>query len=1197
MRTVFPIHQAVLASRQGACSAPVAECRRLRQSLLVLLCLLLASCAGKPEPYQPEYEVQVWDGMVNVLPDGKFVDYWVPIEDVDYPDGLLPPKDVVGPDDADGSAVVEDTAPEVDKKGPWVVGAFSADGQTVSVRFDEPVDEATGAAAANYSITGSDMSQVSVGSVQVFKQFAHLSLSNPSQVNPGYSYTVLVKAVEDLNGNVVDPQHNKAVVKRPVYLTIVWHQHQPLYLDPVKDELIGPWVRKHATKDYYDMASMLEPYPDVHVNMNITPVMMIQLMKYYVERLGPYVDVQANTVDEAGFLAQWKGHTDPWIDLLLEDSPTPQAATEKQLGLLYKDPWACVSTSDPVMKHFPQYVELREKNPALLTQQDFLKLKIMFEIAWMDPDFLNNAVTLPDGSVVDITGFLSKSTGVDKDGDPMDLYMVNEFSEELANRLVAEEYKIMANIVGIHKQLMYDPATKKGQIEISTTPFYHPILPLIVDSDLAKQGQPYDAMPSPPYQHEADAYAHVLKAMEYHKGIWGIPARGMWCGEGSVAEATVPILVDAGLKWTATDQKLLEKSTLVSGGAGPYIPYKIDSDKEPGTAGSTSDEMVIIFRDTELSNKVGFTFQMLKGPVAAQEFIKSVLSHAPNFGGADRLVVVVLDGENAWESYQKDLDGKDFFEALYSSLSESYNVGEIVSVTMSEYLDGNPERGIPAHAATDQKEIEPLFPGSWIDGNFGVWIGEAEENQAWKYLGQVRKALELSGLPQPHPTAPEPADKQGLDYFIWKAFDEMYAAEGSDWFWWYGADMTSPSNDDTPFDKAFRTHLTGMYTYMNQALVKQGKPVVEVPEFAPIVQKKPQAMEGPFAKAPVLDGLFTPNEGEWDDDGGFFYDNDSGGAMAGPDDDIAQVYFGYKGEDFYLAVLFNEDLSAKKSTPYEVCVYTNHKHILNAATGDFKANPANDTSRQGLDLKQFAAKGAAFEVRALFSGATVALELSKADGKGGWVKTTHSIQLGGPVSGGKLLELKIPFASLEMAMGDPLEIFIVAADGTKAIDTAPFAGSKVVFEDQTTMVYVTFEVDVTGKLLPITTYTDIKTLPPPAGKGVVYITGNQDPLGQWIPNKIPLVDDGNAPDEAANDGKWTAVFGFAPGTAVHYKYTIGLPKDEAQWSGTEEFPLTERAVEVTQDPKYHKMIVHDIFADRPNPSGTAGPNTEIELLE
>ncbi|MBM4371626.1 MAG: hypothetical protein FJ098_08225 [Deltaproteobacteria bacterium] len=849
------------------------------------------------------------------------------------------------------------------------------------------------------------------------------------------------------------------------------------------------------------------------------------------------------------------------------------------------------------MKHFPQYIEIREKNPALLTQEDFLRLKILFELAWMDPDFLNGPVTMTNGMTVDLSDLLVKTAGTDAQGWPMEIYTVKEFSEEIANRLVAEEYKIMANVVPVHQELMFNPETREGQIELLTTPFYHPILPLVYNSDLAKQGQPWDTMPSPPYAYEMDAYAHVLRAVRFYEDVFGIPPRGMWCGEGSVAEDIIHILVDAGIRWSATGAQVLQRSTLTGGGnASPYYPYRVDSDKAEGGGGATDDELVFVFRDPDLSDRLGFAYQGLTAKQATDDFIGYVLGQAPKFGGADRLITVILDGENAWESYTKEMDGKGFFHALYGALSESDAIGEIVPVTTSEYIDGNPDRGIPPHPRSEYKELEPLAAGSWIDGTFGIWIGEAEENLAWEFLSQARKDLELSGLPQPNPDAPEPASEGSLDWLVWKAFDEIYAAEGSDWFWWYGADMTSPSNDDTPFDKGFRSHLTGMYSFMNQALEADGKPPFEIPDFAPIVQKKPQALSGPFSSAPVVNGIFQPDESEWDAEGGFFYDNDSGGAMAGPGDDIAQVYFGYLNQAFYLAVAFNEDLSAKLGSSYNVAVYFSHKHITDPALGEFVANPKNGTSSHGEPLS-FKAGGAAWELKLDFAGASPALTWKAANGSGGWTAASSSgIQAGGPVTGGKLLEFKIPYTNLGISQGDPLELFIVAAEGGTVIDTAPYGEAKVVFDDVTTLVYVTFECDVTGSLLPIDTYTALTTPPPPAGNGIVYIAGNQDALQNWIPNKLPLVDNGQPPDEVAGDGKWAATFGFAPGTLLRYKYTIGLPKDEGKWNGCEEFPLTERGYEVTQDPTIKKIRIHDIFADRPNPSGTMGPNSEIEEL-
>ncbi len=1091
-----------------------------------------------------------------------------------------------------------DVGPDLTR--PQVVSAFSADGKGVTVRFSEPVDPLTGADPGHYTIQGSDNSIVAVTDARVSSMFVNLTLDPKATINPALTYTVYVSGVTDLAGNEVDPKAKSAKVKRSVYFALVWHQHQPTYLDVARDELSGPWVRKHATKDYYDMVAILRDYPEVHVTVNLTAVLLTQLLDYYVARLGPYVDTKANRVDEAGFFAAWRGRTDPWIDLLLDDTPDPEGKvaprpTDRQIELFYNAPWSCLSTSDAMMAFFPEYKALRDRAPVTYTHDDLLLLKIMFEIAWFDPDFLNGPVTMPDGSVVDLSDVVKK----DAAGR---FTLAVPPSEDLANRLVAEEYKIMKNIVAIHKGMRFDPAACAksgqctGQVELTTTPFYHPILPLIHDSDLAKKVQPFDTMPER-FREPEDARAHVLKAVRYFQDLFGAPPLGMWPGEGSVAEEVVGHFVDAGVRWVATDKDVLLNTLAKMGQAAPPCahcrPYRLDVDLALGDGGSQTDEMAIVFRDTGLSDKLGWTYQPMWGQVAAQDFLKDLLNMAPTFGGPDRLVTVVLDGENAWESYLKEHDAKGFFRALYRALNDAAVMGEIVPVTVGEYLLGNEARAIPPHPIHDLPELEPLQPGSWIGGNFAVWIGEPEENAGWAYLLKARKALAASGLPRPDPAAPAPPKADTPDYHAWRAFEEMYAAEGSDWFWWYGDDMTSPANDDTPFDAAFRSHLVGMYQAMNEALTKQGKPPVPVPDFPPLVQAKQKAPTGPLTTPPVLDGQIAPTEA-WVSEGGLFYDNDSG-SMANPLDDIASVYYGYTSDKFYCALQFNLDLNQKVVTPYAVSLYFSHKHILDPQTGQFQQDPINTTDKYGQSLN-FLMGGAAREVRVDFSQKPPVVGVFQANGSGGWVPAgTAGVWMGGPAaSGGKVLEFAIPFASLKLALGDPLEFLAVTGDTSGARDRAPNLTGKLVFEDATNLVYVTFEVDVSGTQVAIDTYGPINNPPQPKGKGIVFIAGNQDKLGNWIPNKIALRDDGVAPDSKSGDSIWSGVFGFMPGTLLRYKYTIGIPTDEGKWSGTEEFPLTERGFDVTKDPSCKKMKVRDIFADRPQPTGTLGPKSTLD---
>ncbi len=1104
------------------------------------------------------------------------------------PDAAKPDASTVGVSDAasgDGQAPPADAGPPPVPEKPQVLGAFSADGETVTVRFSKLMDPASAGDASHYQILGSDNTLVEIASASASGRFAHLTLAATAAIDPALTYTVFVKDVADAEGNPLDTKHAKAVIKRSVYLAIVWHQHQPLYYDPIADELSGPWVRAHATKDYYDMAAVLAGYPDVHVTVNLTVVLLRQL-QIYLDRLGPYVDPVADTVDEAAFLAKWKGHTDPWIDLLLEDTPTPQTATKDQLELLYDGPWSTVSTSDVVMSYFPEYEALRDKNEAQLTQDDFRALKIFFALAWFDPDFLDGPVELPNGWVVDLSDVVTK----DAQGR---YWLAVEPTEELANRLVAESYEVMANVVPIHAQLRYHPADHTGQIEVTTTPFYHPILPLLVSTDEAKQGQPFATLPDPPFAFPEDATAQVARAVHYYTNLFGEPPRGMWPGEGSVSESVVPIFAGQGIEWVATGQEVLERST--QPGKSVFYPYRVDAGSQSGTPAGTA-AMAILFRDQKLSDKIGFEYSSWAPEAAVDDFIGEVLSRAPAFGGKDRLVVVVLDGENAWENYRYDLDAKQFFHLLYQRLEESAQVGDVLTVTPTEYIEGNPERAIPPHPVETFEEIEPLWAGSWIGGTFDIWIGEPEENDAWDCLRKVRSDLQLSGLAQPNPSAPPPSTPGTFAWALWKAWDEMYAAEGSDWFWWYGDDMTSPANDDTPFDEAFRTHLQGVYEFANQALALQGKAPLQVFQCPPIIQKKPKVPKGPFTKPPAIDGAFVPNEVEWTGEGGFFFDDDSGVA-ANPNDDIKAIYYGYDADNLYLAIdAGSENLGAKLGTDYRLVLYLSHKHIVDLSTGKTEQNPANGEAPEGVPLK-FKLGGAAWRLLLDFAPGALSPQLQAADGSGGWTDAPENIAAGGPLPGGGIVELRIPWGDLDLAPGDPLELFALAVQGGEILDAAPNKVARVLFEDESDKVFVVFEVDVSGKSGPIDKYVDIANPPPPKGKGIVFIAGNHPSLCDWVPNKCPMVDDGQGDDAVAGDQKWTLTVGLPRGFTLRWKYTIGLNTDEKKWTKTEEFPLTERGYDVPLDPAVKKVIIHDIFADRPQPTGTLGPHTTVETLK
>ncbi len=244
-----------------------------------------------------------------------------------------------------------------------------------------------------------------------------------------------------------------------------------------------------------------------------------------------------------------------------------------------------------------------------------MKLNIGFILPLFDPDFLERPQKLATGASIDLTDIIQKNT----DGT---YTLKKTVTEEECNRIIAETYKVLSAIIPIHKKLMYHPANYKGQIEILTTPYYHPILPLIYDSDLAKLCQPSHTMPSR-YHFPKDAEAQVAKAVQAYKKTFGVNPTGMWPGEGSVAHDIIPVFAHQGIKWIATDQKILERSK--PGDQPCFYPYAVFPEHDS----KAKDAVVVVFRETELSDKIGFVYKNYQGEDAAEDFIQGVLKYVP----------------------------------------------------------------------------------------------------------------------------------------------------------------------------------------------------------------------------------------------------------------------------------------------------------------------------------------------------------------------------------------------------------------------------------------------------------------------------------------------------------------------------------------------------------------------------------------
>ena len=535
-----------------------------------------------------------------------------------------------------------------------------------------------------------------------------------------------------------------------LYVSLLWHQHQPIYTNLLQSSPRGrhlqPWVRMHALRDYHGMAWLLAERPNVHATINLTPSLLWQLE-----------DLLAGGTDRAQELAR-------------KAPETLSSAERSELLARFFD----ADETHQIGLH-PRYRELFAQRGAGLafSDQDVRDLAAWFSLAWFAPEFRDGEVALVTGERASVQRFVAKGRG---------------FSASDLDAIADEERKVMAAVIPLHRALQ-----DAGQIEIATTPFHHPILPLLVDSDRAIIDRVGTSFPRR-FAWPEDAAAHVTRAVEQYKRLFGRRPRGMWPAEGAVSQNVIPLFAAARLKWIATDRGVLARS-----GAHGYAADDPDVLCRPWRAVEGESDVAIFFRDTRLSDDVGFVFKTMEDPdAAAAQMLASIEDRFSSRlrADGDRVLTIALDGENAWSGYRDD--GRPFLRALYRALDAR---SDLETVTFAEYLDGNDARSVPNHPKATLARVYELATASWIDeagslpGNdLGTWIGEDEENRAWDLLSDTRDFLAREGATP----ASAPA-----------AFEALYAAEGSDWFWWFGDDQDS--GRDADFDDLFRMHLTAVY--------------------------------------------------------------------------------------------------------------------------------------------------------------------------------------------------------------------------------------------------------------------------------------------------------------------------------------------------------------------------------------------------
>ena len=624
-----------------------------------------------------------------------------------------------------------------------------------------------------------------------------------------------------------------------IHLAVLWHMHQPQYRDPETGQYVLPWTRLHATKDYLGMVRILEEFPKFHATFNMVPSLCLQLEEY------------------------GGGHfKEPWFALAFKNAT--ELTREDKAEILAR---AFQVNQERLMSRWPRFVELHEwAQPAggaqavvTFTPRDWRDLQLLSQLAWMDEEWLAK--------------------------DPVVSRLANrgkDYTEKDKEDLRAKQLEIIRMILPAHRE-----AAKRGQIEISTTPFYHPILPLICDSDIARVANPGTPLPRRAYRRPEDAREQLRRAKDYHEKTFGVRPVGLWPSEGSVSDATLQIAAEEGFQWFGTDEGVLgrtlnvgffrDSSGIPANAERLYQPHRI----QMATTGISG-----LFRDHHLSDLIGFVYSRMDGKAAAADLHQRLRNIGEAVKSANPLTVCLfLDGENAWEYYPGN--GREFLREFYRRISDD---PDFRALTASETIA----------AAGNIPSSGGIFPASWINANFDVWIGHGEDVAAWDLLWDAREmyAKCADAHEKKRPNAPT---KENLAV----AQESLLAAEGSDWCWWYGPEHSTAN--DAEFDALYRKHLTGIYLALGQVAPEElAKPIKRMPERA--FQLAPSAMLNV-----KVDGIDT-SYFEWLG-AGVYSPERRGGSMHGRVYYLRELRYGFEEERFVLRVDCFQDVLAEMEDP------------------------------------------------------------------------------------------------------------------------------------------------------------------------------------------------------------------------------------------------------------------------------------------
>jgi len=517
---------------------------------------------------------------------------------------------------------------------------------------------------------------------------------------------------------------------KKLYLSFLWHMHQPYYKDDLSTLIKMPWVFLHAIKDYYDMAWYVERFESIKGTFNLVPSLLVQLKEYEDFHVNDELlnairkDVDFLSVEEKVYLIEY---------------------------LFFSNEENCISPLrryKELLDKRRRYKDFEEAANAFLNKE-FLDLEVLFLLSWCG-EYLKRNDSL-------VKFLIEKGENFTHEDKINLLKRLSDFTKE---------------ILPLYKKLQ-----NEKKVEISTTPFYHPIEPLLFDPKNASLSNPSTSLPNNPLSLKDDGLLHIKKAIEYYKNEFGEKPIGFWPAEGGVSYEFLEELSKEGIIWVCTDEEILYKTIKAFRKEDIYKRNRLHF-KEGG--------IYIFFRDRTLSDLIGFSYSGWDENRAVEDFIKR-LKDIYDKCDKDCNVNVILDGENAWEHYRSN--AFYFFDKLYKAIEES------------NWIECSFFSEIVQKKEIEEHELYNLVPGSWINGDFKIWMGHEEKNRAWELIYETKRDFEK---------VKEKFETSLLE----KIEKEFMIAEGSDWFWWYGDDHFTVQKEE--FDALFRKHLMNIYALMGK---------------------------------------------------------------------------------------------------------------------------------------------------------------------------------------------------------------------------------------------------------------------------------------------------------------------------------------------------------------------------------------------